>query len=172
MDDDTLWRYRRWLEADAHERDEEADAACRSVFSTGRPDPPVSSEFTARTMAAVATTTAAERRRAVRTRRAAVVGGLAAVTTGLYAGGSWALGVLSGMLVGIIDLLVALTVRLATGAHAGTDIWTVLASLGRAGAAFVSDPAVTVAMIAMQGIAMAALIVLQRLLGSDRESLK
>ncbi|CAN5712134.1 hypothetical protein BH24ACI4_BH24ACI4_34050 [soil metagenome] len=172
MDDDLIWRYRRWHEADEHERDEEADAACMAVFTATREDRPVPVDFTSRTLAAIASATAAERRRVVRTRRAVVAGALAGVATGLYTGGSWLLGMLPALLVGIIDILVALTVRVATGVHAGTDIWTVLASLGRAAAAFVADPTVTIVILAMQGIAMAALLGLQRLLGSDRESLK
>jgi len=43
-------------------------------------------------------------------------------------------------------------------------------SLGRAAAAFVADPKVTVAIFAIQAIAIGALIALRRLLGSDRES--
>jgi hypothetical protein len=48
----------------------------------------------------------------------------------------------------------------------------VLASMGRAAGAFVSDPKVTIVLLALQGIAIAAFIVLQRLLGSDAEYLK
>jgi hypothetical protein len=54
----------------------------------------------------------------------------------------------------------------------GGDMWAVLGSLGRAAAAFVSDPKVTFMMIAVQGIAAAALFALQRLLGSDGETFK
>jgi hypothetical protein len=48
--------------------------------------------------------------------------------------------------------------------------WPVLASLGRAAAALAADPTVTFAMIAISGVAVAALLALQRLLGSDGES--
>jgi hypothetical protein len=48
----------------------------------------------------------------------------------------------------------------------------VVSSLGRASAAFIADPTVTITMLAIQGIAIAALVALRRLLGSDREFLE
>ena len=165
-------RYRRWRDAEAGGRQDEADAACRAVFDDVRQDPVLPFDFTARTLAAVAEATARDRRRARQTRRTAATAGIAGAGLAVYAGGPWALGVFSTLLVHAIDLLVRLTVSLANGMEAGTDLWGVLASLGRALAAFVANPAVTVAIFAMQGIAMAALLALHRLLGSDRESLK
>jgi hypothetical protein len=98
--------------------------------------------------------------------------GAAVAATLLYVGGPWLLAAGSWMLVALINLLVSATVQVATSMETGVDIWAVVAALGRALAAFVSSPGVTIAMLAMQAIAMAALIALQRLLGSDRESLK
>jgi hypothetical protein len=46
------------------------------------------------------------------------------------------------------------------------------ASLGRAAAAVLASPSVTTTILALQGIAVAALIALQRLLRSDRESFR
>jgi hypothetical protein len=172
MDDDLTRQYQRWREADDAGRDEDADAACRATFAALGREPAVSSDFTARTLSAVATVMARDARRARRVRRATLAGGVAATVAGVYIGGAWVLSTSSALLVRLLDLLVGLTVRAATGIQAGADIWSVLASLGRAAAAFVSDPAVTIAMFAMQGIAMAGLIALQRLLRSDREFLK
>lgn len=172
MDDDLNRRYRRWHEAEAGGRDEDADTACLAVFAAMEREPAMSADFPARTLAAIAAATAGDRRRARRTRRAMMGGGIAAATAAVYTGGGLAISAASAALVGAIDLLVNLTVRVAGGMQAGTDVWSVLAGLGRALAAFVADPAVTVAILAMQGIAMAALIALHRLLGSDRESLK
>ncbi|MCA1652074.1 MAG: hypothetical protein LC753_18005 [Acidobacteria bacterium] len=45
-----------------------------------------------------------------------------------------------------------------------------MSGLGRAAAAFAADPKVTFVIIVIQGIAIAALFTLQRLLGSDGES--
>jgi hypothetical protein len=47
-----------------------------------------------------------------------------------------------------------------------------LASLGRAAAAVAVDPKVTLALIAISAVAVAALLALQRLLGSDQESVQ
>lgn len=172
MDDELTRRYRRWRDADERGRDDEADAACRALFAAALPEPRMSSDFASRTALAVAAARARDLTAARRTRRATIGGSLAATVAGLYAGGPWALSMLSAALVGTIDLLVGLTVQIATGMDAGGDLWSLLAGLGRAGAALVTNPAVTVAILAMQGIAMAALIALQRLLGPDRESFK
>jgi hypothetical protein len=62
-------------------------------------------------------------------------------------------------------------IRAIVWASSGPDLsaWSVLNSLGRAAAAFVLDPKVTIVMLTIQGIAITALVVLRRLLGSDRE---
>lgn len=172
MDEDQTWRYRRWHDAEQHGRDDDADAACRALFAAAMPGPVVSPDFAARTTAAVSAARARDVVSARRVRRATVTGSLAATGAAVYAGGPWALSMLSAMLAGAIDLLVALAVRVATGVETGGDLWTLVAGLGRATAALVSNPAVTIAMLAMQGIAMAALIALHRLLGPDRESFK
>jgi hypothetical protein len=172
MDDDLIWQYRRWSEAEDADRDDDADAACRAVFAAAVRAPAVSPDFAARTLSAVSAARARDLQSTERMRRGTIAGVLLAGAAGLYAGGTWALGALSAMLVSFIDLLVSLTVRVATGVQAGTDFWTLLAGLGRAAAAFVTEPAVTIVMLAMQGIAMVALIALRRLLGPDRESFK
>jgi hypothetical protein len=51
-------------------------------------------------------------------------------------------------------------------------VWSLLTALGRATAAFVADPRVTIAMLVFQVVAVAALTALHRLLGPEREWLK
>jgi hypothetical protein len=51
-------------------------------------------------------------------------------------------------------------------------MWSVVGSLGRALGAIMADADVTLIVIAMHGVAFAALIALQRLLGPDTESFK
>ena len=70
-------------------------------------------------------------------------------------------------LVATLDLMIQAVVWVATGPD--LNLWSLLNSVGRASAAFISDPKVTVAMLAIQGIAIAALVALRRLLASDRE---
>lgn len=172
MDEELIRRYQRWLDADEDGRDDEADAACRAVFASALPEPRVAGDFAARAAQAIADARVRDLASARRTRRVAVAGSLAAAAAGIYLGGPWALSMLSAMLVGALDLLVGATVRVASGMDAGGDAWSLVSGLGRAAAAFVANPTVTAAMLAMQGIAMAALVTLHRLLGPDRESLK
>jgi hypothetical protein len=172
MTDDPNRYFQRWQEADGSGRDEDADTACRTMFGAIVRDPVVSSDFAARTLSAIAAAAAADAARARRTRRATVAGGVVAAGVAIYLGGGWFLSVLSSGMVGLINLLVGATVQVATGMQTGVDVWAILAGLGRVAAAVAADPAVTIAMLAIQGIAMAALVALQRLLGSDRESLK
>jgi hypothetical protein len=172
MDEDLKGQLQRWQDAEADGRDDEADGLCRMLVSGAAPEPALSREFTASTLAAIGEARVRDARRAGRVRRWALLGGIAASVAGLYAGGPWMLSLASGAVIGAINLLVKTTVWLVSVMQTGTDVWSVLAGLGRATAAFVANPAVTVAMLAMQGIAIAALIALQRLLGADRESFK
>jgi hypothetical protein len=172
MDEELIWRYRRWQEADQAGHDEDADVSCRAVLGAVMPQPRVPPDFAARTAAAVAHTRAQELVSARRLRRATVSGALGLTVASVYIGGPWALSMLAALLAGAIDLFVTLSVRMATGTETGGDMWTLVGGLGRAGAALVTSPSVTVAILAMQGIAMAALLALHRLLGPERESLK
>jgi hypothetical protein len=65
-----------------------------------------------------------------------------------------------------------LVVRTAGAAQTGAGVWSVLSGIGRAAASVAADPGVTMTLIALQGVAVAALLALQRLLGVDEESLK
>jgi len=164
---------RRWRDADASGRDDEADAALRAVFDgmePVRPNPSV--RFTADVMAAVAAAAVEDARVARRTRRALVVGGTGLGLALAYFAGGWVLSQVSSAMVWLLDGLVGAVVRTAMAMHGGGNIWGVMTTLGRATAALASDPTVTVLMLMIQGIAFGALAALHRLLGNDREWLK
>jgi hypothetical protein len=164
-------RFDRWLDADAGYRADEADAAFRVAYQTTMADQPVSLDFAARTMSAVAAASASDVRRTRRVRATVITGTIAVTLAALYYGAGWAVSVMSAAFVGLLNLAVAATVRGATGGgQGGSGVWSFLSSLGRAAAAFAADPNVTFAMIAISAIAIAALVALQRLLGSDEES--
>ena len=65
---------------------------------------------------------------------------------------------------GTLNLLVNATVRIAGASD--WNVWALVGSLGRALAAIMSDADVTLIVVAMHGVAFAALIALQRLLGT------
>ena len=162
--------YGHWRAAEESERDEDADRAFRTVFQTAMPQQPVSPEFTARTMAAVAAAAAGDARRARRVRAGVLAGTAVATTAAVYLGTGWAISLASAAFIGLLNMLIAATVRGAAAFQTGAGVWSVLASLGRAAAALAADPNVTFAMIAISAVAVAALLALQRLLGSDGES--
>jgi hypothetical protein len=172
MDEDLIRSMRRWWEADGEGHDEDADTACRAVFAEAGTDRAIPLDFASRTMDAIEAAAAEDSRQARRMRRAVVGGGVLGGAAAAYFGGPWAVAALSSLVIGVLDLLVGATIRVVSGVQAGADAWTLVSSMGRAIAAFVSDPTVTVAMLAMQGIAIGALFALQRLLGTDRESLE
>jgi hypothetical protein len=167
---DPLSNYLRWRDADESGRDEDADRECRIVFRTVAPEQPVSSAFTTRTLEAIAAAADRDARRARHTRAAvvwaSVIGGGAAA----YFGTGWAVSLLSTVFIGFLNMLIGAVVRGVTALQTGADVWAVLASLGRAAAAFAADPKVTFAIIALHGIAITALVALQRFFRSDRES--
>jgi hypothetical protein len=162
--------YARWRAAEASERDDDADWAFRTVFQTAVAEHAVSPEFTTRTMAAVAAVAASDARRA-RRQRAGVLTGAAVVTTAAaYFGAGWAVSLASAAFIGLLNMLVNGVVRGAFAVQTGAGVGSVLLSLGRAAAALAADSNVTFAMIAISAVAIAALLALQRLLGSDGES--
>lgn len=169
MDERLTGLYSRWCAADEADRDEEADAAFRALTEEVIPATAVSPLFSERTMHAIAEATAADARRIELTRKALVVAAIAgAIAAGFAA--PFALSILSNALIAGLNGIVATIVWVATGPN--LNLWSVMSSLGRASAAFVADPRVTITMLAIQGIAIAALVALRRLLGSDREFLE
>jgi len=162
--------YGRWRAAEESERDDDADWAFRTVFQTAMPEQPVSPEFTTRTMTAVAAAAAGDARRARRVRAGVVTGTAVATTAAVYAGAGWAISLASAAFIGLLNMLIAAAVGGAAAFQTGAGVWSVLASLGRAATALATDPNVTFVMIAISAVAIAALLALQRLLGSDGES--
>jgi hypothetical protein len=172
MDDELTRRYRRWLEADESGNDDEADAACRTLFQAADREEPIPLTFTSRTMEAIAAAAVRDAETARRTRIGLIAGGIAGgILTAYFTAGA-ALSFFVRALVWVFDLLVSLVVRGAAGAETGAGVWSVFASLGRAASAFVADPTVTFVLLVLQGLAILALITLQRLLGSDGETFK
>jgi hypothetical protein len=162
--------YQRWRAADESGRDDDADWAFKTVFRTVVSTEPISADFTKRTMEALAAAAEREALRARHTRAAVVSGTVVGGAAAVYFGTGWAISFLSTVFVGFLNLVIAVIVRGAGAVETGAGFWTVMGTLGRAAAAFVADPKVTVAILAIQVVAVAALIALQRLLGSDRES--
>ena len=171
MTDEQKRDWRRWAEAEQAGDDDKADAAFGEVFRAAPTELP-SSQFTASTMAAVATSAAQDARRARRIRRIAVPVAIAAAVLIVYSTAGLMMSVFSAIVVGALDLLVSTVVKVVTTMSAGGDAWSIAASLGRATAALLASPSVTTTILALQGIAVAALIALQRLLRSDRESFR
>ena len=103
-------------------------------------------------------------------RTAVATGTVVATAAGLYAGAGWAVGLVSAASLRLLDLVIALVVRTAEASQSGGGAWGVLSSLGRATSALAADTSVTIALIAISAVAIAGLVALQRLLGSDEES--
>jgi hypothetical protein len=169
MDDHLARLYSRWRAADEADRDDEADAAFRVLTEDVIPQRAVSPQFTARTMDAVADAIVADARRVKWMRKTLVLGGILGLMATCFAA-PFALSVISTALVAGLNGIIATIVWVATGPD--LNLWSVVSSLGRASAAFIADPTVTITMLAIQGIAIAALVALRRLLGSDREFLE
>lgn len=172
MDDQLNRKYQRWRDAEAEGRDDEADSAFAAVFEAVARQAPVPASFTSRTMDAVAEAAARDVRRARRVRTLLVPAAAVGLAVALYFSAGLIASALSTSVVWLLNLLIGSVVAAATAVQSGPDGWSLLRSLGRASAALISNPAVTVTIFAVQGFAIVALVVLQRLLGSDRESFR
>jgi hypothetical protein len=150
-------------------REDEADAAFGPVFRDAGAERAVSPGFAADTMAAVAAAVEQDVQRASRTRKMLVPAAAASVAVLLYLGGDFLVSAMATSVMWAVNLVIGSIVGVASNAETGAGLWSVARSLGRAGAAFISSPVVTISIIAIQGVAMAALIALQRLLGADGE---
>jgi hypothetical protein len=165
-------QYQRWLDAELDDREDDADAMFGTVFKGAVPPAPqASAAFTARTMAAVGEAAARDARRARMTRRVVVPAASAAAVTLAYLCSGLVLSAFSALVVNALDLLIGAVVYVATTMRSGGDAWSLAGSLGKATAALLTSPSVTTTILALQGMAVAALIALQRLLRSERESL-
>ena len=164
-------QYQRWLDADLEGREDDADALFGTVFKGAVPAAPAPAAFTARTMAAVGEAAALDARRARTRRRVVVPVASAAALTLAYLSTGLVLSVFSTLVVNALDLLIGAVVYVATTARSGGDAWSLAGNLGKATAALLTNPSVTTTILALQGMAVAALIALQRLLRSERGSL-
>lgn len=167
---DAPGNYDRWRAAEDSERDDDADWAFRTVFQAAMPEHPVSPDFTARTMAAVAAVGAGDARRARRQRAGVLTATAVATIAAVYFGAGWVVSFASAAFIGLLNMMVTGVVRGAFAFQTGAGVGSVLLSLGRAAAALAADSNVTFALIAISAVAVAALLALQRLLGSDGES--
>lgn len=172
MDEELTGRYRRWMSAEAGGADDEADAACRELFEAARQSPAPSAGLVAATMTAIAEQTARDTARARRVRRLGGWAGLASGAAAVYFGGGLAVSAATRLVLGFFELMMGAAVRFATGSYAGAGLWDLFVSMGSAMTALVSDPTVTFVLFVLQALAITALVALQRLLGSEGESLK
>ena len=172
MNDNVNRQYQRWRDAEVEARDDEADAAFTGLFQSMPPEPAVSAAFTARTMEAVAAAAARDARRARVVRRVVLPVAAAMLLVAGYFSAGLIGAALSTTVVWLLNVAIAGVVSGATAVQSGPDGWTIVSSLGRATAAIIANPAVTITIFAVQAFAIAALVVLQRLLGSDRESFR
>jgi hypothetical protein len=172
MDEDPIREYRRWQELEEAGRDEDADRAFEGVFKASATGVPVSHDFTARTMAAVAGAVEHDVRRARRVRRVALVSAIGSGAAAIYFGAGYALAAMSSVFVRLIDLLIVGVVYVVGAMQSGVDLWSLAVSVGRAAAAVAGDPRVAIALVMIQGVAIAAFVALRRLLDSDGELLK
>jgi hypothetical protein len=160
--------YEGWVAADRAGRDDEADTACRELFARTLPPRSVPLAFAANTMATIAAARAIDAARARRARLALLCGTAIAGPVAIYFGAGAAMSVAASLLLGSLNLLVNMTKGIA--GMSDWNVWSLMGSLGRALAAIMSDGNVTLIVIALHGIAFAALFALQRLLGPDTES--
>jgi hypothetical protein len=169
MNQDLRQSFRDWRAADEAGRDEAADAACRDLFESVMPPQGVSAAFTARTMTAITEAAAQDARRARRTRVAVLSGSVASGLVLAYFGLGVIVSAAPAAVSSLVTFLVGALVRIASAMQAGVSVWGVLTAMGSAAWTFVSDPKVTFFLIAIQGVAVAALLWLQRLVDSERE---
>jgi hypothetical protein len=162
----------RWLQAEAAGDDDAADAAFAELAGRALPQPLASPAFTGATLARVAAAARADAVRARRVRRGLTWGGAVAAVVLLYFGSGILVSALSAALVGSLNLIVAIVVWFAEGGTSRSGLWSILSNLGRAVGAFVAEPRVTFALLGFQAVAAAALVILHRVLGADREWLE
>jgi hypothetical protein len=172
MSEELTRNYRRWLAAEHDGRDDEADAACMALFRDSVSHDPVSPRFATETMELIVAARARDARRARVARRLLVWSAAALVVTAFAFRGGAVVSAVFSVFVVLFNVLISAIVWIATRLAAGADVWSVLSSIGKAAAGLLADPTVTVALFAIQGIAIGALVMLQRLLGSNGETLE
>ncbi|HXW04124.1 MAG TPA: hypothetical protein VD833_02750 [Vicinamibacterales bacterium] len=168
--DDLDRHVRRWLAAEEQNRDDDADAEFRKVFAAASAVAPPSPSFVNETMTAVQAVAARDRRLARLTRVAVLGMGVSGAGVLTWFSAGLIVSAMSTALTAFLDLTIGLIVGAATSGQPGTTVWSIFANLGRAAAAFAASPTVTLTILVIQALAIAALAALQRILGSDLES--
>lgn len=172
MDDELKSRWRQWADAETSDREDEADAAFGEVWRETAREVLPAPAFTGRAMEAIAAEAVREAARAARLRRLGAAAAAVGVIAATWFGAGYAAAAARTVFVGLFNLSIGAVVTTASGVQAGAGLWSLLGSLGQAASAFVADPRVTFVLLVLQGLALAALVALQRLLGSDGESWK
>ena len=161
MDDDLDREWRRWAAAEAEGRHDEADAAFGALFKAVpvRAAAGALNEHVAEAVARVAV------RQARLARAVAVAGSVFGVAL--------AIGLLlqlPRLLRASLDLSVSAIVWLALAFDRGLDAWTIVAQIGRTVGSVIVAPPVTLALIGLGLIALAALYALHRMLDVEERS--
>ena len=164
-------QHQRWLDAELEGRDDDADALFETVFKTAVPPVTASAAFATKTMAAVGEAAVLDARRAQMTKRVVIPVASAAAIVLAYLCSGLMMSAFSAIVVNAIDLFIGAVVYVATTMRSGGDAWSLAGNLGRATAALLTSSSVTTTILALQGMAIAALFALQRLLRSEREGL-
>jgi hypothetical protein len=154
----------RWMTADQGGRDDEADAAFKSVFRA-IPAVPAEPAFVDRMMEALA-------RDAVRRRRRARI----AAATGMAASTLIGLGVLAALIaqgprliIWVVDGIVAAALWMSVAFENGLDVWAMLTQIASAAAAVIATPEVSSVLIAIGAVGALALYGLHRVFSSEQE---
>jgi len=172
MDDELTSRWRQWADLEGSGREAEADEAFGEVWRAAAPEVPAPPAFTGRAMQAIAAEAVRQAEGTARLRRAGAAAAAMVLAAAAWFGAGYAAGAVRTMFLALFNLSIGAVVKTAAGVQAGTDLWSLLGSMGHAASAFVADPRVTFVLLVLQGLALAALVALQRLLGSDGESWK
>lgn len=165
MNPDLLREWRRWVRAEDEAREEVADAAFRAVFQA-LPRIPAEPGFADRVMRGVQL---ASERRARRARAAVVSAVAASAVTGVLLLVA-AVAFFPRLLLRSVDLAVEATLWIVSAVDRGLDIWAILAQFGRAMAAIVAAPEVTLALVAVGLVGVGALYGLHKVFGLEQES--
>lgn len=153
--------WRRWVAAESDGRDDEADAALRTVFRAVPPRMPPDG-FGERVAQAVARTAARQARLAK-----AVYAAGGAIAAALTIALVWQL---PRLVRAGIDLSVNAVVWIIIAVDRGLSVWAILAQMARTLGALVVAPQVTMGLVALGLIAILALYALNRMLELEERS--
>ena len=154
--------WREWLEAEAQEREDAADAAFASLMAEA-PRVEVSAAFVERTMTAVRSRRARERRLQWSARTVAAVAVAVTAAAGVWAGGALLADALANVLVAAVRGLLWTTEAMGGGLR----WWAVLARFGSAIATAAATPLSMAVLVALQVVGALAMYGMKQLLGDE-----